>query len=222
MRSKRNHSMTHPSDIDWRLYGILDPQQTLHPWEKALEDAILGGLRLVQWRDKREGPSSRERFNLASRCVGMVRQVGGVCIVNDRVDLALAAGAHGVHLGPHDLPVGALRSWAPRGFLIGASAGTALMAAELQTQGADYLGIGALYDARQSKPDASAPRGLAVVREVREAVGQAYPFVGIGGVDATRLKEVIEAGANGGAMIRGVFAQPDVMQATRDILASLG
>ena len=90
-----------------------------------------------------------------SRCA---RQ-GGWCIVNDRVDLALAAGAHGVHLGPHDLPISAVRLWVPQGFVIGASAGSAQMAHDLKLQGADYLGVGALYQAHPSKPDASAPRG---------------------------------------------------------------
>lgn len=208
----------HPSH--WHLYVIVDPEH-LTPGLTASEvtrAALRGGARIIQLRDKRS--SLRDRIASARVLQALCDTHDAMFIVNDRVDVALAAGADGVHLGPEDMPVADARRIAPS-LVIGASTGSADGAAALVAQGADYLGVGALYDARQSKADASAPRGLDVVREVRERLGEAIPFVGIGGIDLARAREVVEAGAYGVAVIRAVSQHHDPCAATAQLLSRI-
>lgn len=167
------------------------------------EAALRGGATCIQLRLK--GVDGRTLHDVASALVARCEAHGALCIVNDRVDVALAARAHGVHLGPHDLPVAAVRAIAPPPFLIGASAGTPEVALRHQRDGADYLGVGAIFDASGSKPDASAPRGLQGLAAVVDAVS--IPIVAIGGVDLRSAPSCVEAGAAGVAVIRGVFGQ---------------
>lgn len=204
----------------WHLYVIVDPEH-LTPGLTAREvtqEALRGGARTIQLRDKRS--SLRDRIVSARALQALCDAHGAMFIVNDRVDVALAAGADGVHLGPEDMPVVDARRIAPS-LVIGASTGSAEGAVALISEGADYLGVGALYEASPSKSDASAPRGLDVVREVREALGEAIPFVGIGGIDVTRAREVVQAGAHGVAVIRAVAQHQDPRAAAAEILSRI-
>lgn len=166
--------------------------------------AIAGGATAVQLRAKQA--SGRALFEAAVAVVAATR--GRACvIVNDRMDVALACGADGVHLGPDDLPLSAARRLRPEGFILGGSAGCAERAAALEAAGADYLGVGAVFDAFGSKPDASAPRGTELLREVAGAVQ--IPIVAIGGVNEHNAASCVEAGASGIAVIRAIFADAD-------------
>ena len=190
------------------VYVILDPAQLLPgaSFLQVAEAALGAGARILQLRDKQH--TVREVLASARALTALCERSGACFILNDRIDLALAAGAHGVHLGPHDLPVSDARRIAPE-LLIGASAGDVSTARALHDAGADYLGVGALFDARESKADASAPRGLEVVERVREALGEEVPFVGIGGITIERTPEVLAAGASGVAMIRAIIRSED-------------
>ncbi|QDG50056.1 thiamine phosphate synthase [Persicimonas caeni] len=197
---------------DWRAYVILDPR-FLHKERDLLETAQLalrGGAGVLQLRDKESDAQTLvERAQaLQDLCDGY----DALFIVNDRVDVALAAGCDGVHLGPHDIPVERARAIAPD-LVIGSSAGTAEVAKFLQGQGADYLGVGAIYDAHPSKPDASAPRGPQAVALVTSQVE--IPVVGIGGITADNAAAVSAHGAAGVAVIRQVVASDDPEAATR-------
>jgi len=198
-----------------RLYAITDdvPDGLLDRAEAALR----GGVTTIQLRLK--GVEAREVYALARSLSELCRQHGALCIVNDRLDLALAAGAHGVHLGPGDLPVAAARAIVPASFLIGASAGTVEVALAHQRDGADYLGVGAVFDASASKPNASAPRGLEALASVVGGVG--LPVVAIGGVDLARAPSCLAAGACGVAVIRGVFGQGEPVAVERAAAAFL-
>ncbi len=137
-------------------------------------------------------------------------------IVNDRLDVALAAGAHGVHLGADDLPVKAARAIVPAGFIIGASVGAPSEVANAVE--ADYVGIGPVY-ATATKADAGAAIGVeglvALARQV------AHPVVGIGGVTAANARAIVQAGAQGVAVVRAIFGAADVERAARAIRAAL-
>lgn len=168
--------------------------------------AVDGGATCVQLRAK--AAEGGEVYAAAAAVMDVLRPLGVPLIVNDRLDIALAAGADGVHLGPNDLPLEAARALAPTGFLIGGSAGGAEVGAALVAAGADYLGVGAVFDASGSKPDASAPRGVGVLTRVRAAVD--VPIVAIGGVDAGNAGRCVAAGASGVAVIRAIFGAADV------------
>ena len=167
--------------------------------------AVRGGATMVQLRLKHA--SGRELVEVARR---LVQSLPVPVIVNDRADVALAAGAAGVHLGVDDLPVAAMRAIAPPGFVIGASVGAD---AELaHASGADYVGIGPVY-ATLSKSDAGEAIGVDGFARLRELGGM--PALAIGGVTAANAAPLREAGAAGVAVIRAVLGAPDPEAAAR-------
>jgi thiamine-phosphate pyrophosphorylase len=178
--------------------------------------ALRGGAPSIQLRSKTVG--GREMVELAERLLPETRAAGALLWVNDRVDIALAAGADGAHVGDDDLPIAAARRICPAGFLLGRSADTPEVALQAQWDGADYVGVGPVYPTA-TKADAGAPVGLERITRVRAAVG--IPVVGIGGIDAANAREVIHVGAHGVAVVSAVMLAPDPEQATRDILAAL-
>ncbi len=173
--------------------------------------ALAGGADAVQLRDKEA--TGRELYSLALRIGEMVRAYGGTLfLVNDRVDVALAAGAHGVHLGQEDLPVGEARKMMGAKAVLGVSAGSVEEAVAAEREGADYLGVGPVFPT-PSKPDAGRPLGLEGLRAVRGAVR--IPLVAIGGINEDNLEGVFEAGADGIAVISAVVSAPDMEKAVR-------
>ncbi len=206
------------SNVDWSVYVILDPARMHDAFdlrEMAIE-ALEGGAGVLQLRDKRS--SDRERLERARELNEVCEDYDALFVVNDRSDIALASGADGVHLGPEDLPVDAVRERAPE-LVIGASAGTLERADALEAAGADYLGSGAIYDAAPSKPDASEPRGPEAIRRITEAVS--IPVVGIGGIRHDNAAPVVEAGARGVAVIREVISNAHPREATRRLVETV-
>ena len=172
--------------------------------------AVRGGATMVQLRLKDLDPRD---LVIAARA--LVAAVPVPVVVNDRADIALAAGAAGVHVGVDDIPARALRGVVPPGFIIGASVGND---AEVSgADGADYVGIGPVF-ATASKPDAGDAIGLAEF--VRLARRTGLPAVAIGGIDATNFREALAAGAHGIAVIRAIFAAPDVERAAQALSSS--
>jgi thiamine-phosphate pyrophosphorylase len=138
-------------------------------------------------------------------------------IVNDRADIALAAGAAGVHVGEADLPVSAIRRFAPPDFIIGASLGSD---AELpNAKDADYVGIGPVYGS-DSKSDAGSEIGVAGFKRLAALVP--HPAVAVGGITADRALQITVAGAVGVAVINAIFKADDPETATRAIAAAIG
>lgn len=177
-------------------------------------DALAAGTPAVQLRDKRLPP--RDLLPLAHRLRADTQAAAALLFVNDRLDLALAVGADGVHLGPDDLPVTAARALAPPGFLIGFSASDPSAARAAQADGADYIGCGAVFPTT-TKATVDAPIGLEGLARVASAVS--IPVVGIGGVTPARVRSVLQAGATGAAIARSVMAAPDPAAAVRTALA---
>jgi len=174
--------------------------------------ALLGGADAIQLRDKTR--PARELYGAASEIRALPEQAKALFIVNDRIDIALAAGADGVHLGQDDLPLPAARRIAPEGFLIGISAGSVGEALRAERDGADYIALSPVFTTG-SKPDAGPGSGLAVLRNIRSAVS--LPIVGIGGIHRGNVREVVLAGADGIAVISAVVSQPDIAAAAREM-----
>ena len=182
------------------LYVITDRLDESLP--QRVSAALKGGATALQLRCK--GASAREVLAMGRSLGPLCKEAGVAFIVNDRLDLALACGADGVHLGPEDLPVDEARRLAPASFIVGASAGTPAEAMKLEALGASYLGVGAIFDARASKSDASPPRGLEALREVCASVR--LPVVAIGGIGRQSAPSCLRVGAAGVAVIREVFS----------------
>lgn len=178
--------------------------------------ALQGGAPAIQLRAKRE--STREMLALARRLREDTRRTGALLFVNDRVDVALAAGADGAHLGDDDLPIALARRLVPAGFLLGRSVDSPEAAAEAEREGADYVGVGPVF-ATLSKADAGEAIGTAGVRAVRGAT--ALPVVAIGGIDEGNATSVSAAGADGVAVIRAVLQARDPAAAARAILEAV-
>jgi thiamine-phosphate diphosphorylase len=175
--------------------------------------ALRGGAPSIQLRGKEM--AAREQTELARALLAQTRAAGALLWVNDRLDVALAAGADGVHLGQDDLPVEAARRIVPAGFLIGISAESAELARAAERGGADYAGTGPVYETG-SKADAGSAVGTARIAEVAAAVR--IPVVGIGGIAAANAGEVVRAGAAGVAVISAVMRAADPEAATRELL----
>lgn len=173
--------------------------------------AAHGGATCIQLRLK--DVPARDLVRVARE---LVRAVGVPVIVNDRADVAIAAGAAGVHLGPEDVPPAAIRKIAPDGFIIGASVGSDAEVAG--SVGADYAGIGPFF-VSGSKDDAGAPLGAEGFARLARAVG--IPAVAIGGVIAENAGLPIAAGAAGIASIAGVFGSADPAAAARRLRSAI-
>ena len=176
---------------------------------------LRGGADAVQLRHK---TLSRGRLlELARAASELVHRARRVFIVNDHLDIALLSGADGVHLGASDLPVDAARLLVPRGFLVGASAGTPESAAAAVAAGADYLGAGPAF-ATTIKPGKAAI-GPAGVRAVSEAV--TVPVFAIGGIEGSNVAQLVAAGVRRACVIRGLAGAGDPEEAARSIRAAL-
>lgn len=174
--------------------------------------AVRGGATSVQVRLKRATP--REVVEITRT---IVAKVPVPVIVNDRADIALASGAAGVHVGEADLPVTAIRRFAPPGFIIGASLGGDAELANAKE--ADYVGIGPIF-ATETKDDAGKAIGIDGFRKLAGLAG--LPAVAVGGVTADRAAQVIAAGGAGVAVINAIFRGDDPESAARSIATAIG
>ncbi|MBI3455617.1 MAG: thiamine phosphate synthase [Candidatus Rokubacteria bacterium] len=197
------------------LYVILDPAASGGRDPVTVADAVLAaGARWVQLRDKTA--STRALAGLA-RCVGArVRAAGGVFIVNDRLDVALAAGADGVHLGQDDLPPADARAVAP-GLVLGVSTHSLDQARRAQDDGADYVALGSIF-ATGSKPSFELV-GLEALPLVRPHV--TVPLVAVGGITVERVPAVLAAGADAVAVISAIGMARDPGEAAAAFLAAI-
>ena len=205
-------------DLASRLRVYLIADFTKREPGKVLEvvsDCLSAGVTAVQYRNKAELSWEQHR-SWASRLLELTRSNDALLFINDRLDLAMEVGADGAHLGPDDMAPRLARAQAGDGFIIGGSTGTAARAQQLAAAGCDYLGVGAVFDAVGSKPDASAPRGPEVIAAIKAAVD--IPLVGIGGIDCLNAGEVFRAGADGVAVIRALLDALDPVKATMELV----
>jgi thiamine-phosphate diphosphorylase len=178
------------------------------------EGVLRAGARWIQLRDKTAPTGALAR--LARRVAGRVRAAGGVFVVNDRLDVALAVGADGVHLGQDDLSLGDARRLAP-GLVLGASTHGLDQAVAAEAAGADYVAVGAIFPTGSKAGFELA--GLETLRRVRSRVRA--PLVAIGGITLERVAPVLEAGADGLAVVSAIGGAPDPEAAAVAFLAAI-
>lgn len=193
-------------------------QETLSPDRKTreiVEAAIAGGVDVVQVREKDAG--AREQLKIARDLRSLTQDADVPLIVNDRVDVAKAADADGVHLGDDDLPVAEAREQLGEEAIVGRSVSTVAGAREAEAAGADYLGVGAVFatDSKDDLQDEEYDIGLEPIEAIDEAVD--VPMVAIGGITRDNASEVVRAGADGVAVISAITAADDPEAATRDL-----
>ena len=199
--------------MDWSLYVITDARLSRGRTHlDVVRAAIQGGATVVQYREK--GATTRLMVEEARGLRELCRGAGIPLIINDRVDVALAVGADGVHLGVDDMPVAIARRLLGPDKLIGHSPETLEQVRTSEADGADYLGVGSVFGTA-TKPDAGPPIGLSGLERVIAVVS--IPVVGIGGIDAHNAAQVIQAGAAGVAVISAVVAAQDVMDAAEQL-----
>ena len=191
--------------VDLRLYGVIDPEWTAgrDPID-LVRQAVAGGATLIQCRDKRAG--GRRLVELARALKAALAGTGVPLLVNDRVDVALAAGADGVHLGQDDMHPADARRLLPPDAMVGLTIKTAEQADELVRMPVDYSCIGSVF-ATMSKDNPDPPIGLAGVTKIalRARLASAAPVAAIAGIDASNAGSVIAAGAEGVAVISALF-----------------
>jgi thiamine-phosphate pyrophosphorylase len=188
------------------------------PTAAVVRAAIAGGIDVVQLREKHA--SVRERLAVGEELRRLTREAGVTFVVNDRVDLAVAVDADGVHLGDDDLPVGVARDQLGADALVGRSVSTVDGAERAERDGADYLGVGAIYRTGSKETDPEQTEiGLERVEAVCDAVS--IPVVGIGGVTHERAGDVVGAGADGVAVVSEITAADDPEAATRRLVEAV-
>ena len=200
-----------------KIYPITDAVISGLSHVQQVELLAAGGATLVQLREKRA--STLEFYQAALAAMSVARQLGVQIVINDRVDIAIAVKADGVHLGQHDLPPERARSLLGETRIIGFSSHSLEQALAADSAPVDYIAIGPLFQTRtKDKPDSVVE--LETVTEIRRMV--AKPLVGIGGIRLETAASVIEAGADSVAVISDLLSARDIPERTRSFLTRLG
>jgi thiamine-phosphate pyrophosphorylase len=198
------------------LYVLIDTQALKGRSEvEVARGAIRGGATVIQLRDKQR--NKRELLPIAQGLKALCASSGIPFLINDHLDLALAADADGLHLGQGDLPFSEARRLLPQDKLLGCSAATLEEAIKAESDGADYIAVGSIYKTT-SKSDFRLA-GVETLHQVKEAVS--IPVVAIGGIDEDNLAEVIVAGADAVAVIGAVLGAEDIEMAARRLRAKM-
>ena len=201
-------------EINYSLYLVTDRnllKNTNLP--KAVEEAILGGVTLIQLREK--SASTREFYKLALEVKKVTSHYKVPLIINDRLDIAQAVDADGVHLGQSDMPLTMARKILGKGKIIGISAGTVEEAVEAEKNGADYLGIGSVFFTK-TKKDIDTPIGIEGLRKMYSSVN--IPAVAIGGIDEHNFRDVLSTGVDGISVISAILGKDDIKSAAQSLV----
>lgn len=197
--------------VDYSIYlvtdrGILGDKNLL----EAAAEAIEGGVTLIQLREK--DVCSRDFYRLALQVKDLCHSKGIPLLINDRLDIALAVDADGLHIGQEDLPVQVARKLLGPEKILGLSVSTIEEAVQGEKEGADYLGAGAVFHTG-SKDVSIPPIGPTGLKQIKEAVS--IPVVGIGGIGLSNIGEVKGTGVDGVSVISAIFGAPDIQDAAR-------
>ena len=199
-------------EIDYSIYLVTDRDlMSTETLEEAVEEAIKGGCTLIQLREKE--CSSLDFYNTAVNVKKITDKYNVPLLINDRLDIALAVDAAGVHVGQSDLPCSVVRKIIGEDKIIGVSAGNLKDALRAQEDGADYLGVGAMY-ATGTKKDAK-PTSMDELKKIRENVS--IPIVVIGGINKDRISDFKGTGIDGLAIVSAIIAHKDICNSTKEI-----
>ncbi len=179
-------------------------------YAEVVQACITGGAGLIQLREK-HWPTAK-LVETGRELRRLTREAGVLFIVNDRVDVAMAVEADGVHIGQQDMPLEIVRKMVGPDMVVGVSAGTPAEARAAERSGASYIGVGPIFPTA-TKKDARPPRGLQLLGEIRRATS--LPIYAIGGIKVHNVASVIKAGADGAAVISAVVGADDITEAAR-------
>lgn len=198
-----------------RIYLITDASPRVAPIERFLREAVAGGVGMVQLREK-DMPDGA-LLDVAARCTVICRSLGVPFIVNDRVDIALASGADGVHVGQDDLPVATVRELVGERLIVGLSTHSAEQIETASHLDVDYIGVGPIWETPTKEGRAAV--GTELVRFAAEHAKQ--PFFAIGGVDPNTVGDVLRAGGRGVSVLRCITRAADPKEAAFDLLRQI-
>ncbi|THV42855.1 thiamine phosphate synthase [Glycomyces buryatensis] len=200
-----------------RLHVITDTRAGASPLS-VVAASLAAGARLIQVRPE-DHHNDRSAFDFAAAVAALCGEYGATCLINDRVHIAQAVGAHGVHLGAEDLPLDAARRILPSDAIIGGTCREPEAARAARRAGATYLGVGPVWSTttKHGLPGAIGLPGLAAVCEAVE-----LPVIAIGGITAERAAECRAAGAHGVAVVGAISGAADPQGATAELLAAVG
>lgn len=197
---------------DYSLYLVTDRNlMTTDTLSEAVEQAILGGCTMVQLREK--SISSLDFFKLATEIKAVTDSFGVPLIINDRIDIALAVRAAGIHIGQSDIPAAVAREIVGADMLLGVSASSVSEAIQAQKDGADYLGVGAMFPTG-TKTDAAVV-SMNELHNIRQSVN--LPIVAIGGISKGNAGLLHDTGVDGLAVVSAVIAQPNIRLAASEL-----
>jgi thiamine-phosphate pyrophosphorylase len=215
-REKTNARFYQPIELDFNIYLVTDRRQT---GEKTLleatEDALKGGVRAVQLREKDLG--TKDLLRLAYEMRELTLKYDARLFINDRVDIAIAVDADGVHLGQKSIPPFAVRRFAAR-LIIGMSTHSLAEAQKAQRNGADFITLGPIFHT-PAKSKYGEPLGLEVLEKVASEIN--IPIFAIGGITLENAREAIEHGAAGVSLIRSIYAAKEVKAAALKLFKAL-
>lgn len=201
-------------EINYELYLITDRRFLKgRQLKKVVEDAILGGVTIVQVREK--DVSTREFYNVAKEVKEVTDYYRIPIIINDRLDIAQAIDANGVHLGQKDMHLNIAREILGKDKIIGISVGNVKEALEAQNNGADYLGIGTIFPTG-SKKDVDAIIGIDGLSKIKDSIS--IPSVAIGGISKTNFKDVLKTGIEGISVISAILDEDNIKLAANNLL----
>lgn len=198
--------------VDYTLYLVTDRElMSTGNLETAVEEAIEGGVTMVQLREK--SASSKEFYEQAVRIKEITEHYGVPLIINDRIDIALAVGADGVHIGQSDIPAATARMIIGPDMILGVSASSVGEALQAQIDGADYLGVGAMFHTG-TKKDAQIV-SMEELKQIRQAVQ--IPIVAIGGINRENAASFRETKIDGLAVVSAIISKPDIKGAAAEL-----
>lgn len=207
------------SIANWKLYIITDEELSKgRSHFEIARAAIAGSADVIQLRDKKT--ESLKLYQSALEIRALTRGTGIPFIMNDRLDIALAADTDGLHVGQDDLPAKIARKLLGPHKILGVSVSSEEEAVQAEKEGADYLGVGPIFEARGTKADAGEPRGLQLIKSIHKKCR--LPIVAIGGINQSNVKRVIDAGAQCVAIISAVVSASDIAEATRQLKDQIG
>ena len=200
--------------MNLELYAIIDSSilRGTSPLQAAKE-IVAGGATACQLRAK--NMKNRDLYNLASSLKKVVKEKKALFLINDRIDIALAVDADGVHLGSGDLPIKVARKLLGRNKIIGLTVRNLSQALKAQREGADYVSLGPIFSTR-TKNNLPPPRGLKVITQIKKNIK--IPLIAVGGINSNNLARVLRAGADGVAVASAVNRVVNIRKAIEDLL----
>jgi thiamine-phosphate pyrophosphorylase len=202
--------------VDFRLYLITDRKKAGFPLPEAIEEALKGGVKAIQLREK--DLQVKELLELAEKIREITKQYEALLFINDRVDVALAVGADGVHLAGTSMPTKAVRRMLGSRFLIGVSTHSIDEAIRAQSDGADFITFGPVFET-ESKKKYGPPQGVGRLKEVVEVLK--IPVFALGGINEHNIPAVMDTGVYGISMISAILGAEDIEEKTKRIVRLL-